>query len=156
MKLPWAHFDLLQNLSCIGSSSTGKQLHAFWSFRCIKWQQWDSNPESLSWHLNTQPFSQIWPVWLDGWVFVYELSGCRFDSRCCHLNFRYRVCFEQELLGIQATMECKFTMKSVRDMMVTYSVDVYWDNRWFNWEPRIISTYFHIYRNYIKYTQPPG
>ena len=22
---------------------------------------------------------------LNGWVFVYELSGCRFESRCCHL-----------------------------------------------------------------------
>ena len=22
-------------------------------------------------------------IWLNGWVFVYELSGCRFESRCC-------------------------------------------------------------------------
>ena len=22
----------------------------------------------------------IWPVWLDGWVFVYELSSCEFES----------------------------------------------------------------------------
>ena len=28
-------------------------------------------------------------------MFVYELSGCRFESRCSHLNFRYRPCFEQ-------------------------------------------------------------
>ena len=21
-----------------------------------------------------------------GWVFIYELSGCRFESRCCHLK----------------------------------------------------------------------
>ena len=34
------------------------------------------------------------PVWLNGWVFVYELSGCEFESRCCHLNFRYGACFE--------------------------------------------------------------
>ena len=25
-----------------------------------------------------------------GRVFVYELSGCGFESRCSHLNFRYR------------------------------------------------------------------
>ena len=25
------------------------------------------------------------PVCLNGWVFVYELSGCGFESRCCHL-----------------------------------------------------------------------
>ena len=28
--------------------------------------------------------SIIWPVWLNGWVFVYELSGCGFEFRCCH------------------------------------------------------------------------
>ena len=39
--------------------------------------------------------SIIWPVWLNGWVFVYELSGCRFDSSCSHLNFTFPVCFEQ-------------------------------------------------------------
>ena len=35
------------------------------------------------------------PVWLNGWVFVYELSGCGFESRCCHLNVRYGACFKQ-------------------------------------------------------------
>ena len=29
------------------------------------------------------------------WVFVYELSGSGFESSCCHLNFRFRPCFEQ-------------------------------------------------------------
>ena len=29
------------------------------------------------------------------WVFVYELSGCGFESSCSHLNFRFRACFEQ-------------------------------------------------------------
>ena len=42
-----------------------------------------------------QHISIIWPVWLNGWVFVYKLSGCGFESRCFHLNFRYRTCFEQ-------------------------------------------------------------
>ena len=40
----------------------------------------------------------IRPVWLNGWVFVYELSGCGFKSRCCHLNFRYHACLKQ---GVQ-------------------------------------------------------
>ena len=26
------------------------------------------------------------PVWLNIWLFVYELSSCGFESRCCHLN----------------------------------------------------------------------
>ena len=32
---------------------------------------------------------------INGWVFVYELSGCGFESRCSHFNFRFRACFEQ-------------------------------------------------------------
>lgn len=28
-------------------------------------------------------------------MFVYERSGCGFDSRCNHLNFPYLTCFEQ-------------------------------------------------------------
>ena len=45
--------------------------------------------------VNEQSFSQTGPVWLNGWVFVYELSACGFESHCCHLNFRYGACFEQ-------------------------------------------------------------
>ena len=30
---------------------------------------------------------EIWPVWLNGCVFVYELSGCGFESSYSHLNF---------------------------------------------------------------------
>ena len=39
--------------------------------------------------------SIIWPVWINGLVFVYELSGCGFESRCSHLIFRYGASFEQ-------------------------------------------------------------
>ena len=35
------------------------------------------------------------PVWLNGWVFVYDLSGCGFESSCSHINFRFCACFEQ-------------------------------------------------------------
>ena len=35
----------------------------------------------------TDKYSQhspiIWLVWLNGWVFVYKLSGCAFKSHCC-------------------------------------------------------------------------
>ena len=41
--------------------------------------------------------SIIWPVWLNGWMFVYELSVSGFESSCSHLNFRFRTCFEQEV-----------------------------------------------------------
>ena len=42
----------------------------------------------------SQQSSIIWPVWQNILVFVYELSGCGFETRCCHLNFRYGTCFE--------------------------------------------------------------
>ena len=34
----------------------------------------------------SQQSSIIWPFWLNGWVFVYELSGFEFESRCSHLD----------------------------------------------------------------------
>ena len=36
-------------------------------------------------------------VWLNGWVFVYELSDCGFESCWYHLNFRYGAWFVQAL-----------------------------------------------------------
>ena len=38
--------------------------------------------------------SIIWPVSLNGWVFVYKLSGSAFESSCIHLNLRIRAWFE--------------------------------------------------------------
>ena len=32
---------------------------------------------------------------LNGWVFVYEISGCEIDSCSSYLNFRYHACFGQ-------------------------------------------------------------
>ena len=40
-----------------------------------------------------QHSSTIWPIWLEGWVFVYELKGCGFMSSCSHWNFVV-LCFE--------------------------------------------------------------
>ena len=39
--------------------------------------------------------SIIWPVWLNGWMFIYELSECGFESSWCLWNFRYCACFKQ-------------------------------------------------------------
>ena len=48
------------------------------------------NNEISEWN-STDKYSQhcsiIWPVWLNGWAFVYELSGCGFESSCSYLNF---------------------------------------------------------------------
>ena len=48
----------------------------------FKWLKRDSNPQWLS----------LWPVWLNGCVFVYNLSGCGFESHCSHLK-NFDTCF---------------------------------------------------------------
>ena len=45
----------------------------------------------------SQQISIICPVWLNGWVFIYELGGCGFESSCRHLNFKFCACFEQRV-----------------------------------------------------------
>ena len=59
--------------------------------------------------------------WLNGWVFVYKLTGCSFESRCSHLNFRYRAVSSKMFLDIQVTAQCRFTLKRVCDMIRTHS-----------------------------------
>ena len=65
--------------------------------------------------------SIIWPVWLNSWVLVHELSGSGFKSSCRHLNFRFCACFEQGVPWLSGTIECGFTLKGVCDMTRTYS-----------------------------------
>ena len=50
------------------------------------------------WKLSSWTNTQLWPVWLNGWLFVCKLSGSGFESRYSRLNFRYRACFEQGVL----------------------------------------------------------
>ena len=49
--------------------------------------------------LNQKVLNQTlhWPVWVNGWVFVYEVSGCGFESSCSHLNFKCCACFEHRV-----------------------------------------------------------
>ena len=45
------------------------------------------NPHWTEW-IYTASVRCIWlflPVWLNAWVFLYELSGCEFESRWCRL-----------------------------------------------------------------------
>ena len=97
-------------------------------FKCDV-KQWDSNPQPfskrtlnriaklakwLSCVVSTYlygAFDRMFLSCLNGWLFIYELSGCGFESRCTHLNFRYRACFK-EFLDIQATIECEFTLNA--------------------------------------------
>ena len=45
--------------------------------------------------VNLQHSSIIWPVWLNGWVFIYELSGCGLESSCGHLLLHAPLSFKQ-------------------------------------------------------------
>ena len=36
---------------------------------------------------NRRDVAKFWPDWLNGWVFVYELSCCGFEFRCQSLNW---------------------------------------------------------------------
>ena len=70
------------------------------------WRVWIHFKKS-TWHENKiesnatgrNSYSQLssitWSVWPNGWVFLLELSGCRFDSSCSYLNFRFCACFEE-------------------------------------------------------------
>ena len=56
--------------------------------------------------------SIIWLVWLNGWVFVYELSSFRFKSSCSHLSFRFRAFFEVGVLSHSAKLRPKDVLRT--------------------------------------------
>ena len=64
--------------------------------------------------------SNIWPVCINGWMFIYQLSGCGFESCCYHLNFKYNTCFEQGVPWHLGNYNYRFTLKHVREMTITY------------------------------------
>ena len=65
--------------------------------------------------------SILWNVRLNCWGFVYELNGPGFECSCSQLNFRLHACFKQGFLDIRATIECRFTLKHIRDNTRTYN-----------------------------------
>ena len=68
---------------------TGSERYLRWYFTWISefsWQHRDSTYKHLV-HKRT----------LECLMFIYELSCCGLECCCCHLNFRYRVCFGQGL-----------------------------------------------------------
>ena len=56
-------------------------------------------------------------------MFVYDLSGCRFESCCCHLNFSYDACSRssRSSLTFRQTIESGFTLKLLSDMIIASS-----------------------------------
>ena len=54
----------------------------------------------------SQHSSIIWPVWLNGWTFVYEISDSGFEPSSSHLTSDFPSASSKEFLDSQATIEC--------------------------------------------------
>ena len=67
----------------------------------------------------------IWAVCLNGWVFFYKLSGCRFESCCCYLNFRYEACFKQGVSWYSGKYRVWIHSETHNDMLKAYSYVCY-------------------------------
>ena len=100
--------------SCLNAKELlARSRHKIWSLIDCSWTRTHNylvwiHSEMLAWHdkniqsnTRTGKYSQhssiIWPVWLNGWMFAYELSGYEFESSCSHLNFKFCAYFEQEV-----------------------------------------------------------
>ena len=62
------------------------------------------------------------------WMFVYELSGCEFQSTCSHLNFRYCACFEQGVLWYSGSYRA--WSRSTTRMWHDYNIQLNAPYRW--------------------------
>ena len=61
-------------------------------------------------------------VWLNGSVLVYEISGCGVRISLLSLKLQtWRLLRARRFLTFRQTIECRFTLKLVRDMIITYS-----------------------------------
>ena len=64
----------------------------------------------------TDKFSQyssiIWPVWLNDWVLVYELSGCGFNSHYSHSILSSLRFWEKESFILKTYKQLLFYMKA--------------------------------------------
>ena len=99
----------------------------------------------------SQHSSIIWPVWQNGWVFIYELSGCGFESSCSHLNFRFCTCFEQRVpwhsgnyrvsIPSETRMWHDKNIQSVKDCLHTAGMFKLSSRRWSWWNNGKLQSY---------------
>ena len=95
------HYSCL-NVKELLTRSRHKRWHGTNIQSKVTWQGWHDKggmTRTYSQMHRTGKFSEhssnIWPVWLNGWMFVYELNSSGFKSSCNHLSFRIRARFEQ-------------------------------------------------------------
>ena len=70
-------------------------LHLLWARSSLTFSQMHHKNKYSQHSSIIKKIKKIRPVWLNGWVSVYELSVCEFKSSCSHLNFRFHSCFKQ-------------------------------------------------------------
>ena len=82
-----------------------------------------------------EPTTTIYP---NVWVFVYELNGCGFESRCSHINFRYPAFFEQGLPWHSGNYRLQIHCKKA---YVTWQEHTGKWTSWDCWHHQIIKSY---------------
>ena len=70
----------------------------------------------------------IWPIWLNCCVFVYEISGCGFESCCNHLNLRFCAFFEKGVPWHSANYRVWIhsEMRTWNDMNIQFKAPFRW------------------------------
>ena len=73
-------------------------------------------------------------------MFVYELSGCGFESRCSRLNFRYHACFKQEVPWYSDNYRVWIhsETRTLHDKNISHSHSFLW---------KIQNGFFHFFNN---------
>ena len=65
--------------------------------------------------------SVIWSVWRNGWLLIYKLVVQGLSLGAISYILDFPLASSKDFLDIDATIECGFTLKRVRDMTITYS-----------------------------------
>ena len=84
-----------------------------WIHPKIAYVTWQEHTVKCTVQMSTQSRAQsFWPVWPNGWVFVYELSGSGFESSCIHVRLWLK-CYPQNFSGAGSIYESNiFMLKS--------------------------------------------
>ena len=85
-------FDWFSGENCILFTFFYTKDDRFWQIK-KKHDLWNNRFSDCNWTWTHNHL--VHKLTLNGWVFIYELSGCGFESNCGHLNVRFCVCFEQ-------------------------------------------------------------
>ena len=76
-------------------SQTFQMIELFWEYLSV-WCIWLYFIFTSHMHFRVNPHAIV--AWMSrNFYHVRELSGCGFELYCCHLNFRYCICFKKRV-----------------------------------------------------------